>query len=43
MVKQEWEAVAVVTGFVADVDEGFETHGHFATRRKPSLLSRLIG
>ena len=31
------EVALVVTGFVPGTEEGFETHGHFATRRKPSL------
>lgn len=36
------EVVLVVTGFITDTEEGFKTHGHFATRQKPSLLSRLM-
>lgn len=40
---RDGEVVLVVTGFVTDMEEGFKTHGHFATRQKPSLLSMLIG
>lgn len=29
---EDREAVLAVTGFVTDVEEGFKTHGHFASQ-----------